>query len=104
MTRGAFVPENAFAGQSTNWAKLNRKTAFTWYSLEGAVCAEDMGAAGNRPARMIQRQARPLKLKRADVLKNGMTPFHKHSAEFPGGLLPAQIPDAGHPINFALPS
>src|SRR5436190_23616517 len=38
ITQGASLG-NVFSGHSTNWVKLNRKTAFSWYSCEG-TCAD----------------------------------------------------------------
>src|SRR6267143_3354578 len=38
MTNGDCSEGKALAGHSTNWVKLNKKTAFTWYSGEVFVC------------------------------------------------------------------
>src|SRR6266704_6410871 len=40
MTRGEFFSAKASGGHSTNWAKWNRKTAFTWYWPEVWARAE----------------------------------------------------------------
>src|SRR6185369_1129951 len=94
MTRGAWGSTKALVGHSTNSAKLNRKTALIWISLEETVCADTFEAPANRQPNNRHRHSRFFRLeaRRINVFRNGMKPFRTRFGEFPGGWLPSRIP------------
>src|SRR5713101_5100549 len=61
MTSGVCGSGKAVGGHSTNWAKLNRKTALSWYSGEAGVCAgEAAPRASSRTAMTNPTTGEPL--------------------------------------------
>src|SRR5437867_5438617 len=89
MTSGVCASGKALVGQSTNWAKLYKKTALIRYSGGGAVCAGKFSPPeSNQPQTTNPTAEGPFHPRfahwRVRVLRSAIKPFHTRRVPPPG--------------------